>query len=190
MKHLDMGCGPNPRNPNNCEELYGVDQHRFNDPRIFQFNLGIDKLPFPDNFFDSISAFDVLEHIPRQSINHQSKKIIFPFVDLMQEVWRVLKPNGQFIALTPGYPAKQTFQDPTHVNFITIDTHSYFCGNDKHADRYGFYGDFEPIRVCFVLPEEIYGDTSIRLKWRKFRYKFFKGGLTHIYWNLKAVKNF
>ena len=24
-KHLDIGCGANPRNPFNCDELYGVD---------------------------------------------------------------------------------------------------------------------------------------------------------------------
>ena len=25
IKHLDIGCGSNPRNPFSCDELYGVD---------------------------------------------------------------------------------------------------------------------------------------------------------------------
>jgi SAM-dependent methyltransferase len=187
-KHLDLGCGTKPRNPNNCDELYGLDQYSYGNPKIQQCRIGLEKLPFADNFFDSVSAFDLLEHVSRQAIDHQAGVITFPFVELMQDIWRVLKPQGQFIALTPAYPAKQAFQDPTHVNFITINTHSYFCGVDKHVGRYGFTGDFHPKDVRWVLPEEIYGDKSIKLAWRKFRYRYFKGGLTHIYWDLQAVK--
>ncbi len=188
MKHLDIGCGTEPRNPFKYDEVYGIDQKNFNNPKIVECNLGLEEIPFPNNFFDSISAFDLLEHIPRHSIDHQNKKIFFPFISLMQEIWRVLKPNGRLLALTPTYPAKEVFQDPTHVNFITCDTHSYFCGPDKHTDRYGFTGDFEALDVRFVLPEEIYYKSSLKLEWRKFRYRAFKGGLTHLYWDLKAIK--
>ena len=83
MKHLDIGCGTNPKNPYNFDEIYGVDLF----PEVLklgtnfkQANIALDKIPFEDNFFDSISAFDVLEHIPRQQIDYLNNKIHFPFI--------------------------------------------------------------------------------------------------------------
>ena len=35
----------------------------------------------------------------------------------MNEIYRVLKPNGYFLHRTPAFPAKQAFSDPTHVKF-------------------------------------------------------------------------
>ena len=43
----------------------------------------------------------------------------FLFIDSMNEVYRVLKSNGKFYALTPFYPKPEAFQDPTLVNIIT-----------------------------------------------------------------------
>lgn len=188
-KHLDLGCGDKPRNPYACDELFGIDQSDwFSGAEIRACQLGVESFPYPSDFFDSVSAYDLLEHIPRQAVDYTNNKLRFPFIELMQEVWRVLKPDGKFFALTPAYPAKQVFQDPTHVNIITEDTHSYFCGEKPHAGRYGFSGCFECTQVKWVLPEEVYGDTSLKLQWRRFRYKNFKGGLTHLIWKLVAKK--
>ncbi|MDP1574427.1 MAG: methyltransferase domain-containing protein [Coxiellaceae bacterium] len=189
-RHLDLGCGRNPRNPYDCDELFGLDQSSwFVNAEVRDCQLGLEAFPYPSDYFDSVSAYDLLEHIPRQSIDYANNKIHFPFLELMSEVWRVLKPDGKFIALTPSFPAKQAFQDPTHVNFISDGTHSYFCGNDPHAARYGFTGRFEAIQVRFVLPEEMYGKLTIRLQWRKFRRKYFSGVLSHLLWELVAKKN-
>lgn len=188
-RHLDLGCGGKPRNPYGCSELFGIDQSDwYSSGEIRACQLGLEPFPFPSDYFDSVSAYDLLEHIPRQSIDYANNKTRFPFLEVMQEVWRVLKPNGKFFALTPAFPAKQAFQDPTHVNFITDETHSYFCGVEPHAARYGFSGRFESISIRSVLPEEIYGDTSLRFRWRRFRMKHFKGGLTHLTWELAAKK--
>ena len=188
-KHLDLGCGGKPRNPYHCDKLFGLDQSNlFSSDNVRTCQIGLEPFPFPKNYFDSVSAYDFLEHIPRQAVDYSNNKIRFPFIEVMQEIWRVLKPQGKFIALTPVYPAKQAFQDPTHVNVITTDTHWYFCGEEPHANRYGFSGRFEKIQVKSVLPEEVYGDHSLKLSWRKFRYVYFKGGLSHISWELIAIK--
>jgi len=192
MKHLDLGCGTNPRNPYQADELFGLDIH----PAVSELgrnfknaNVAVDALPFEDRFFDSVSAFDLLEHIPRQAIDFQTCEVKLPFINLMSEIWRVLKPHGIFYAYTPAYPSTQAFQDPTHVNFITKETHQYFCGDDAYAKRYGFKGQFALIEAQWMYAT--YAETAKRSRkiaiknWHK---QNVKPGRTHLVWQLKAVK--
>lgn len=126
-KHLDLGCGSNPRNPYNQEILYGIDILDNKVERNFIYtkcNVILSNLPFEDNMFDSVSAYDFIEHIPREIIDNGNMS--FPFIHVMNEVYRVLKPGGKFYALTPAYPKESAFTDPTHVNIITKNTHKYF----------------------------------------------------------------
>jgi len=93
-KHLDIGCGSNPRNPFDHEELYGVDildkeMPNFNYQKC---NVVLEKLPFDDSTFDSVLAYDFLEHIPRFAIINNETQ--FPFINFMNEALRVLKSGG------------------------------------------------------------------------------------------------
>ena len=191
-KTLDLGCGLQANNPFKAEELFGVDITIPDQQLLFQFtqaNIATERLPYPDNYFDYVTAFDVIEHIPRQAIDFRDNSIKTPFIDLMSEIHRVLKPEGIFYALTPCYPASQAFQDPTHVNFITKDTHIYFCGTDCYAARYGFKGQFEALEIEWIYPK--YAKSAKRsplITLKNLHKKYFKGGLTHIVWKLKAVK--
>lgn len=113
--------------------------------RDFEYAQGdlLEPLPFEHSSFTSVSAFDVLEHIPRTSASN-SEVSTNGFIRLMSEVHRVLRPCGVFLAVTPAVPSPAAFQDPTHVNFITKRTVDYFIGPDPVASRlgYGFTGDF------------------------------------------------
>jgi SAM-dependent methyltransferase len=145
-------------------------------------------LPFEDAFFDSVSAFDVIEHIPR--VGFHNEKMYSPFIELMNEIHRILVPGGLFLASTPAYPHPAAFQDPTHVNVITDQTHNYFCGPAPYARRYGFKGEFS-IRRAIREPQKNLHDhysSNIRKLYRSFEYRYFKGGLSHITWELLAVK--
>jgi SAM-dependent methyltransferase len=192
MKHLDIGCGITPKNPYNFDEIYGVDLfpevsklgHNFK-----QANIAVDKIPFKDNFFDSISAFDVLEHIPRQQIDYSTGKIYLPFISLMNEIYRTLKPNGLFYALTPAYPGSEAFQDPTHVNFIAYETCRYFTGKTAYAKRYGFAGEFEQIEMRWMY--STYGQSANRnwvLSVKNWHKVYIKLGKQHLVWQLRAIK--
>jgi SAM-dependent methyltransferase len=117
-------------------------------------------LPFEDNSIDSFSAFDVLEHIPRWERN--GEKITFPFIELMNEIHRALKPGGFLIAVTPAFPSPAAFQDPTHVNIISIDTADYFCGSKAGARTlgYGFNGYFHKIQNNWLKGPGSWEQTS------------------------------
>lgn len=140
-KTLDLGCGDNPKNPFNASNVYGVDIREDLENGIRCADLAIEKIPYEDEFFDYVTAFEFIEHIPRVVYSPKRRN---SFVELMNEIYRVLKPGGLFLSSTPGYPHGVAFRDPTHVNFITNETFPlYFDDKNKWASIYGFKGSFE-----------------------------------------------
>lgn len=194
-RHLDLGCGDNPRNPLSLKYLFGCDLRDLENPDnilagFIRSDLSKAKIEADDNHFDAVSAFDFIEHISRQE-KTQVGETTFPFVNLMNEVFRVLVPNGIFLASTPAYPSPAAFQDPTHVNFISKDTHKYFCGDNPYAIRYGFKGCFECLFSGFNATKNLekINETEFRQRLRNFNHKHFRGGLSHITWVFRAVKH-
>jgi SAM-dependent methyltransferase len=189
-RHLDLGCGGVPRNPYHRNELFGIDLRV--EPARANFkaaNLAIDPIPFPDSFFDSVSAYDFLEHVPRILATADGRSTRAPFVELMNEIWRVLVPGGQFYASTPAYPHHAAFQDPTHVNIITTDTHDYFVRPTLTARMYGFVGDFEMHRVLRVKPMHDYQPEVASFAERvRQRSRERRGACSHLVWEFKACK--
>lgn len=188
-KHLDLGCGTQPKNPYDAKFLFGVDIREYCAPNltIKKANLAVEPIPYEDNFFDSVSAYDFLEHVPRL-INFQNGHMAFPFVNLMSEIHRVLRPGGLFFARTPVYPALEAFQDPTHVNFITRDTHKYFCGENPDANIYGFKGSFISHRILYSNDSGAISEVFPGRITNIFQKLFFKK-MSHIIWELEAIKN-
>lgn len=190
--HLDLGCGKSPRNPYNFSSLHAVDIYKPEAlPNHVEFrvaNLTMQPIPYADNTFDSISAFDFIEHVPRVlAVGDNSTR--FPFIELMSEIWRVLKPDGVFYALTPAFPNAAVFHDPTHVNVITDRTHKYFCGKESYAADYGFKGNFEVVRVEWVRGEDAFKQINYTEKLRRwYRNHFKKRKNSHLIWELRAVK--
>ena len=139
-RSLDLGSGINPRNPFNADELFCVDVR--DDPAINMkhADLAIEPIPFENEFFNYVTAYDFIEHIPRLIYNPNLR---YPFIELMNEIYRVLKFGGMFLSLTPAYPHAPAFQDPTHVNIITDQTFPlYFDDVYRIASHYGFNGAF------------------------------------------------
>ena len=80
-------------------------------------------LPFCDNSFDEVKAQSLLEHIT---------DIVF----FMNEVHRVLKPNGSFWGNVPPANSDGSLRDPTHVRQFTSSTFDYFTGiNNEFPNR-------------------------------------------------------
>ena len=192
--HLDLGCGTLPRNPYGRPALFGVDIRRLESTAgaAFEFsaaNLSFEAIPHPDDRFASVSAFDFLEHVPRVLNGAEPNTTVFPFVRLMNEVWRVLVPGGLFYAMTPCYPGREAFTDPTHVNIITERTHLYFCGDEPPGRMYGFDGRFAVRRAQWVIPEHsrIAVPLTRKQSWDRWRRER-SGKLVYFLWELEALK--
>ena len=190
-RHLDLGCGNVPRNPYARDELYGVDLSGGEAGFIRRANLVTQRIPFEDNSFESASAYDFLEHVPRVFPSADGTGTRFPFIELMNEIWRVLKPDGLLYAVTPIFPSKGAFMDPTHVNIMTEHTHTYFVQPDRKAAMYGYTGNFIARRVqltrtdgsqAFIPPPQGW--------WERMRlaHRIRRGACGHLIWEFEAKK--
>ena len=123
---------------------------------LFDLNkLGAEKLPFDDNTFDEIHAYDVLEHIGTQG----DWKAFF---DQFYEFWRVLKPDGLMFACVPHWESSWAWADPGHTRVMPpemlcfLDQKQYEAqvGKTPMTD-YRFYwkGDFQTATVGEQIPE-------------------------------------
>jgi SAM-dependent methyltransferase len=191
-KHLDLGCGYAPRNPYGQDEIWGIDISKdvFQlSGKIIHSDLSFEKIPFEDNNFDSVSAYDFLEHIPRLLASSKEERIRFPFIELMNEIWRVLKHGGLLYAITPAYPRQEAFVDPTHVNIITEKTHLYFTEPHLMAKIYGFEGHFKVRRAQWMRPmyEWEPDKPTISHRFKKIK-NLIKRRNTHFLWELEAIK--
>lgn len=139
---LDLGCGGKPRNPFQANRVCGIDVRPIGAKgvEVRAADLAIEPIPWADGHFDYITAFDFFQRVPRL-IYCPSRR--FAFVELMNEVWRCLKPGGQLLSHTPAYPHPEAFQDPAHVNVITEKTFTHYFAGPCWARTAGFRGLFE-----------------------------------------------
>ena len=90
--------------------------------------------PFPDETFDIIRADQVAQKVPRDGGY---------FIAWMNEVWRVLKYDKQFMLAVP-YPGSYMFyQDPMNVNPCNESTFAYFDPLEPLAGKW-LYPVYKP----------------------------------------------
>jgi len=172
--YLDLGCGENKR-----PGCIGVDFRKVNGVDIEQNLTLFPWKNIPTGVADVVYSSHLMEHINPDSPDPRlaglidlmlEKKMItanevtdyvgdYKFVGgmirFMDEVWRVLKPGGQFISTFPYAGSFGYFQDPTHVCPINHVTLSYFdpFAKDSTGRFYNLYGIYRPkpwkIIQCF-----------------------------------------
>jgi predicted SAM-dependent methyltransferase len=102
---LNLGCGGKK-----LEGFINVDCEEFENPDVVH-DLGADVWPWPDSSADEAVCSHVLEHLPGDT-----------FKFFLQQLYRVMKPDG-LVHLTLPWPTHDIFRnDPTHCRPVTPGT--------------------------------------------------------------------
>lgn len=121
-------------------------------------------LPFDNDSIDYVFSQDFMEHLPTESK-----------VFVINEIWRVLKPEGIMEHIIPNAGSRNDFGSPSHLShwnlqqFEHFDVDSYRYGKDREYE--GFKGGFKKITTELVNFQEEEGGykkaQSIHVVYRK-----------------------
>ncbi len=114
---VDLGCGQGK-----LAGAFGVD-YAGNAHADLQHDLDVYPYPLPDSRFDVVLLRNVIEHVRN-------------VVGLMEEVHRIGKPNGEVIITTPHFSSLYSYQDPTHLRHLALDSMDYFTDDTRHSNFY------------------------------------------------------
>jgi SAM-dependent methyltransferase len=104
---LELGCGRSKH-----AGAIGIDRVALPGVDIVH-DLNRHPYPFDDNTFDEVYAIHVIEHLDS-------------VLAVMEEIYRISKPNARVTIITPHHSDAISWQDPTHKWHLNSYSFSYF----------------------------------------------------------------
>jgi hypothetical protein len=134
---LDIGCGAGKQGP----DWVGMDKQALPGVDIVH-DWNVYPWPLPDECVLVAIASHVVEHVNPADGG---------FLRWMDEVWRVLRYDGEFAIATPHGASSGYLQDPTHCNPCNEATWAYFDPLEPNSGGalYKFYRP-RPWRIKFL----------------------------------------
>jgi len=105
----------------------------------------LDKIPWPimDSHFDVVLMFSVIEHVENP-------------LKVIEECYRILKPNGKIYLLTPHFSATASYTDLSHRWHFSGRSFDYFISGTTLFGDYGFYS-----QARFVMDKRLISLHSV-----------------------------
>ena len=144
---LDVGCGQKIASPDHI----GIDKESLPNVDIV-LDLETDCIPFPSNCVDEINASHILEHLDN-------------YIPVLEEFWRVLKPEAILKVNVPNYKHINAYTDPTHKRVFTIQSFNLFDKRKVFFKESGWY--LSHARFEIIKREETERELYFELKTQK-----------------------
>ena len=116
-KAVDLGCGRDK-----IAGSVGVDFAGNADADV-RHDLDAYPYPFADGTFEVIVLRNVVEHVRN-------------VVGLMEEVHRIGRPGADVLITTPHFSSLYSYQDPTHLRHLALESMDYFIADTSHSNFY------------------------------------------------------
>jgi hypothetical protein len=127
---LDIGCG-------NHKDLGWIGMDIQNLPGVdIVHDLNVHPWPIDSNAVTQAKAWHIIEHIPPVCVTETGTRK--PFIEFMDECWRVLFPGARIDIETPYGSSPGFVHDPTHCNMVDELTFEHF------DPAYGRYRTYQP----------------------------------------------
>lgn len=144
MSELLLGCGSSRlkklawQGKSDWTDLVTLDFADTHKPDVVH-DLGILPLPFADDTFDEIHAYEVMEHVGQQG----DWKFFF---DQWSDIWRILKPGGVFVGTSPHWESNWAWGDPGHTRVVSAENFVFL-----HQPNYKQVGEtpMTDYRFCY-----------------------------------------
>ena len=88
-------------------------------------------IPFGTSTVDEVRAYDFLEHVE-----------IGKTVEMVTEIWRVLRDNGLLVVFVPSSDGRGAFENPDHKSFWNINSWRYYEAGNAHNSLNGIKAKF------------------------------------------------
>lgn len=125
---LDLGSGDRNRQPGYTT----LDANPAMKPDII---ARVPPIPLADDSCEAVYCSHMIEHLSQDEANA-----------LIAEVWRVLKPGGEAVFITPYAFSHAAYQDPTHRSYWVPERWEYYTPARRYLG-YGLEDRFELLRA-------------------------------------------
>lgn len=116
-KAVDLGCGRAK-----VAGAVGVDIAG-NAQADVRHDLDVYPYPLADSSFEVVLLRNVIEHVKN-------------VVGLMEEVHRIGRAGADVLITTPHFSSLYSYQDPTHLRHLALDSMDYFTQDTSHSNFY------------------------------------------------------
>lgn len=180
---LDLACGSNKR-----EGFVGIDVAEDTDADHI-VDLQVFPWPIESESAEEINCSHYIEHIKHDNVALDLKRILDKsnsfeefkenvntqdflapkdgFIKFINEVYRILKPNGKLHLVAPYWSSIRAVGDPTHVRYIGDSTLWYLSKDwitENNLEHYGLECDFDVNLSYFISNDMTLKSEQVRQK--------------------------
>lgn len=123
--NINLGCGERRIPGKAGKDCVNVDFRETSITDVVH-DLSVFPWPFEKQQFDNAYAIDIIEHMVH----------VVPFLD---EAWKILKTGGRLHIRTTYFETEQSYRDPTHHHFFTLESFDFFDPTTPTGKKYHWY---------------------------------------------------